>query len=186
GRLPDLRRRRTVGVPRSVAMQHSLATGLGPRSEHAFGNWIARIVEQLLEVAPAIVVVLDTEGRILDCNRLLTELTGRSAASVLGRSWFDLFLPQRDRAVVRELFAEILGGRRVRHYVNPIVTQDGRELEIEWNADVVPSPDNGSVVVLAVGVDISESRRAEAMLRSNQSRLAAMVDAVDDAIVGLD
>lgn len=49
----------------------------------------------ILETAEALVVVLDSEGRITYFNRACEELTGYSRDEVVGRVLWDFLLPER-------------------------------------------------------------------------------------------
>ena len=53
--------------------------------------------ENLIETAHALIVVLDLDGRVLRLNPFTEHLTGYKADEVVGRDWFQLFLPRADR-----------------------------------------------------------------------------------------
>jgi len=117
--------------------------------------------ESLVETAQTIVLVLDTEGRIVRFNAYLEEITAYSLSEVRGADWFATFLPERDRIRTREVFTRALSDNQTRGNVNPIVTKDGREREIEWYDKTLKSA-NGTVVgLLSVGQDITERVHAE-------------------------
>ena len=54
--------------------------------------------ESLVETAQAIILVLDTEGRIVSFNPYLETISGYCLEEVRGKDWIDTFLPERDRA----------------------------------------------------------------------------------------
>jgi len=60
-------------------------------------------VESIIETAPIIVLVLDTEGRIVRFNPYMEEITGYKLAELKGKDWFSTLLPERDRNSTREL-----------------------------------------------------------------------------------
>ena len=58
--------------------------------------------KSLIETAQALVLVLDVEGRILQFNPYMEELTGYTLAEVLGKDWFSTFLlPENMRTFVQ-------------------------------------------------------------------------------------
>ena len=117
--------------------------------------------ESLVETAQTIVLVLDTEGRIVRFNAYLEEIAAYSLSEVRGADWFATFLPERDRIRIREVFTRALSDNQTRGNVNPIVTKDGREREIEWYVKTLKTA-NGTVVgLLSVGQDITERVHAE-------------------------
>ena len=89
-------------------------------------------VESLLETAQAIVLVLDTEGRIVRFNPFLEEISGYRLQEVQGKDWFASLLPERDQDRVRAVFGKAISGIPTQGNTNPIVTKDGREREVEW------------------------------------------------------
>ena len=126
--------------------------------------------EGLIETAPTIVLVLDTEGRIVRFNPYMEEITGYSLKEVTGQDWFENFLPQGDRNKVRELFNTAINGKQTRGNVNSILTRNGEQREIEWY-DTTLSDSFGNVIgLLSVGQDITERRKLY-----EQLQLSAMV-----------
>ena len=57
---------------------------------------------ETLENIHLISVGLDTEGTISFCNDFLLQLTGWSREEVLGRDWFEVFLPPPPPNLVRK------------------------------------------------------------------------------------
>ena len=92
------------------------------RREHEFSA-------RLTNTSPTIVLVLDTEGRILRFNPYFEQLTGWQLDEVQGRSWFETFLPQGNIESIRKLFQRAIHGEQTLGNVNAILTKDGRELE---------------------------------------------------------
>jgi two-component system sensor kinase FixL len=126
--------------------------------------------ERLLETAQVIVLVLDTEGRIVRFNAYMEEISGYRLHEVQGRDWFTTFLPIRDRERIAALFSQVSNGLQVRGAINPIVTKDGSEREIEWHAKTLTNTAGAVVGVLSIGQDITERIRAEGELREMQKR----------------
>jgi PAS domain S-box-containing protein len=127
--------------------------------------------ESLVETAQAIVLVLDTEGRIVRFNPYMEQISGYRLEEVRGADWFSTFLPERDRPRVRDLFQRAIGDIHTRGNVNPIVTKDGREREIEWYDKTLKDAQGAVVGLLSVGQDITERRRAEEEKRSLELRV---------------
>jgi len=138
--------------------------------------------ESLIETAPAIVLVLDPQGRIIRFNSCLTDLTGYRPEEVQGQDWFSLFLHAEDRNRIRQIFAGSLRGRRVHGNVNAIVTKVGELRQIEWHDTVLRKKDGSVIGVLAIGRDVTERLQAQEALRLSQ---AALADFFADAPLGL-
>jgi PAS domain S-box-containing protein len=126
--------------------------------------------ESLVETAQTIVLVLDTEGRIVRFNPYMEEISGYRIEEVQGKDWFVTFLPKHIRQHTRELFLEALEDIQARCNVNVIITKDGREREIEWHDKALRGADGNASGLLAVGQDITERRQAEEALRESEER----------------
>jgi len=138
--------------------------------------------EGLIETAQTIVLVLDTQGRIVRFNPYMEEISGYALADVQGKDWFTTFLPERDRERVRRIFMNAICDIQTRGNVNPIVTKDGREREIEWYDKTLKDAQGNTTSLLAIGRDITEQKRAENAQRENEERFHALIERSHDAI----
>ncbi len=142
--------------------------------------------ESLVETAQAIVLVLDTRGRIVSFNPYMEEITGYKLEEVLGLDWFSAFLPKRDRECIRELFKKAAADIQTSGNVNSIVTKNGQEREIEWYDKTLKDKEGNIIGVLATGQDITERRRAKESLRESEERFRSLFNQAADAIVVFD
>jgi len=143
--------------------------------------------EALSDTTQGIVLVMDPKGRIAYANRFLAELGGYgSVAELIGLDWFDTFIPERDRALVRELFQQAIQGKPVHGHRNPIVDCHGHEHEIKWSARRLLDDDGGTLGVLSVGLDITEARQAQHQLERQDARLASVIAGTQDGFIFID
>jgi PAS domain S-box-containing protein len=125
-----------------------------------------RRYSSLLESIHMIAVGLDPEGRITYANPYLLELTGFTADEVLGKNWFDLFLPERGKTGAQETFKSLQGDTSVSYYENPILTKPGQERLIAWNNTILKDDQGQFSGTMSLGVDITERTRAEEKIRN--------------------
>ncbi|HVZ31212.1 MAG TPA: PAS domain S-box protein [Polyangiaceae bacterium] len=140
------------------------------------------VTAQLIELARAIVLVLDPLGRIVFYNRYLEDLAGVPLHDTRGKEWFLSFIPDRDQDRIRALFHSSIAGTPVVEHVNPIRTRAGTEREIEWSATILRAAGGETLGVLCVGIDVTDRRRLEQRVRAQ----AQLVDEVSDAIISVD
>jgi PAS domain S-box-containing protein len=148
-----------VGILRDITERKAIEGELQRQRDFA---------ESLVDTAQAIVLVLDPEGRIVRFNRYMESLTGYSLEELQGRDWFDALLPERDRDEIRRIYRASLEGEPVVGDVNPIVTRDGAEREIEWYDTTLRDAEGAVSGVLAVGLDVTERNRLEERFRQAQ------------------
>ena len=120
----------------------------------------------LVETAQVIVMVLDTEGRIVSFNPYMEEISGYKLAEVQGRDWLKTFLPAQDHRRIRDVFRRAIGDIQTRGCVNPIITKDGREREIEWYDRTLKDAEGTILGVLSIGQDITKRKRSEERYRA--------------------
>ncbi len=123
----------------------------------------------LLEAIQLVAVMLDCEGNITFCNNYLLDLTGRSRDEVLGKNWFEIFIPREVRSTVRSVFtAAVSQGNLIRHYENSIMTREGNLRLIVWDNTILYNPEGTVKGIASIGVDVTEHRKVEEQLRQSQ------------------
>ncbi len=127
--------------------------------------------ENLLETANAIIVTLNEKAEITLFNQYAESLTGYKKADVLGRNWFETFIPESDRALMPQVFEDVLKQMpEVSQFENPIVLKNGEKRLIGWSNNVLR--DNSGMItgVLSIGADIHDRHQTEEALRSSEKR----------------
>ena len=123
---------------------------------------------RILAIASVLIVVLDREGRILLFNRKCEEVTGWQENEVRGKHLWDILLPDRFGAPIRETFSRLGGVDLFPFYEIPWRTRDGTERNIRWNKSVSRDERGEVVWVIGTGIDVTEQRQLEEQLRQIQ------------------
>ena len=123
---------------------------------------------RLVELSPDGIFIAQDE-RIVFLNPAAMRLFGATdAGQILGKSPFELFHPS-SHALIRERVALMKAGQSVPPAEEKIVRLDGGVTDVEVNSTRLDDPD-GPVIQVIVR-DISERKRAEALLRQSEERL---------------
>jgi len=83
-----------------------------------------------LEFAPIFFVVLDENGNVSYINTWTLNKTGYRLEEVVGKNWFDVFIPSDIREMVRGVFTQIQQ-RNIemnQSYENEVLCKDGSKL----------------------------------------------------------
>jgi PAS domain S-box-containing protein len=122
----------------------------------------------LLENIQLIAVILDLNGNIIFCNDYLLRLTGWSVDETLGRSWFDIFLPEDVKGYVKSVFRANITRGTILHNENPIISRQGVLRQIVWDIAVLRDFDGNVTGTASIGIDVTEHRKLEEQLRQAQ------------------
>ncbi|MBN1523455.1 MAG: GAF domain-containing protein [Spirochaetales bacterium] len=128
--------------------------------------------ESIIETAQAVIIVLDTEGKIVQINNYMEELSGYRLSEVMGKDWFQTFLIPENQKTTCELFMPAISGKSTRGNIDFICTKDNRIIPIEWHEKPLKDEYGKTQGLLAVGIDISERLKLEAQLRQSDKMKA--------------
>ncbi|MFQ5865161.1 MAG: PAS domain S-box protein [bacterium] len=117
--------------------------------------------ESLIETANSLIVGINLSGTIILFNRKCEEVTGYSKNEVIGKNWFELFLPERARPKVTEVFESILDGKLLSQHENPILTKNGQERLIAWSNTAIRNEKHDITGALSIGQDITAQKILE-------------------------
>ncbi len=132
------------------------------------------LADGVIESAGALVVVLDSEGRIVRFNRASEQLSGYSSEEVSGKYLWETVLSLEDAATIREYAFEALVNNpqaMTGHYTNSWLSRDGECYLIEWNNSLILDQNGGMEYMVSVGIDITQRAANEASMRESQGQL---------------
>ncbi|MHC1752837.1 PAS domain S-box protein [Humidesulfovibrio sp.] len=121
--------------------------------------------ESLIEGANAMLVGLDTEGRVTLFNAAAEHITGYARAEVLGADWCATMLPGNLAEINAGLYRDFMAGRTAlpRQHEGVLITKSGAQRHISWQNSLLME---GEAVtgIIAFGIDMSEQKEARAEL----------------------
>ena len=138
----------------------------------------------MLETVPAVVVVLDAQGRLVELNRAGEELTGYSVEEIRGRKlWESGLVPEEEEPGTREVFARLHAGDFPNRYENHWITRDGRWRLLSWRNSAVLDEYGEVSSVIGAAVDVTDERRALDALQESAERFRATLQTLVDPLV---
>jgi len=119
--------------------------------------------------AAVLTVVISPRAEVIQANRKCHEALEYEAGELIDRDWFEICVPEADRAEARDVFSRLLEGGPTRAgaiHECRVVTKSGKEKVVRWYDSVLR--EGGAVVgVLSTGEDITERLRAEGQIRKS-------------------
>ena len=131
-------------------------------------------VQEYLDIAEVIIQRLDRRGKVVLVNRKACDLIGCEEKEIVGKNWFDNFVPERIREEMKSAFESFMAGdtKPSEHLESKVLTRAGEEKVISWHQVPVFNESNGIIACLASGVDITEHKRACETFEKSQQELA--------------
>ncbi|MGB9876109.1 MAG: LytS/YhcK type 5TM receptor domain-containing protein, partial [bacterium] len=99
--------------------------------------------QKYLEVAGVMFVVLNTKGEVTLINQKGCEILGYPQEEIIGKNWFDHFLPSKVGNQVKAAFKKMISAEMetLEYYENPVLTRDGEERVVAWHNTLLKDED---------------------------------------------
>ena len=130
-----------------------------------------KIISKVIETTASLIVVLDSQGRIVRFNQACEKTTGYSAAEVVNKYVWDLFLIPEEIEEVQTLLSQLNVKNFYSEYQNYWRTKNGSKRFISWSNTVTVDGDGLVEYVIASGIDITDRTEAEIALALSYTQL---------------
>ena len=117
-------------------------------------------ISAVLDTSGALILLLDEAGRIVRFNRACEHASGYLFDEVRGKTIWKLLVPPEEIAGVQAAFEQARTTKIPVRHENQWLAKNGRHRLISWSNTVMTGED-GSVTVIATGIDITFRRRLE-------------------------
>ncbi len=141
--------------------------------------------QKYLDLVGVIIVAIDADQRVKLINKRGCEILGCKENEIVGKDWFENFIPESVRDTVKEAFAKAMAGeiKAVEYFENPVLAKSGEERMIAWHNAVLKDEEGRISGTLSSGEDITERQQNEEVLRRSEAEIRAVLDTVVDGII---
>ncbi|MDI6866967.1 PAS domain S-box protein [Methanoculleus sp.] len=111
-----------------------------------------------VEAAGVMIAVIGADGTIDLVNRKGNEILGYAEGELTGKNWFATVVPERLRERLERNFQRLVAGgiEPPPSEKSPVVSRDGRELQILWHNALLRDTDGRVVAMVSSGEEIVE------------------------------
>jgi PAS domain S-box-containing protein len=123
-------------------------------------------IRKYLDIAGVILVAVGADHRVTMINRKGCEVIGLGDLEIVGKDWFECFIPERMRGKVVSVFDELTAGDRapVEYFENPVLTASGEERLVAWHNTLLVDEGGTVIGTLSSGEDITDRKLTEEKL----------------------
>ncbi|HIE41131.1 MAG TPA: PAS domain-containing sensor histidine kinase, partial [Candidatus Aenigmarchaeota archaeon] len=103
---------------------------------------------------------------------------GYAESEIIGKNWFDSFIPPLYRKQIKEVSTRIFKGEleSFEYNENPVLTKSGKERLIAWHNTILKDESGKVTGHLSSGEDITEKKKAETALKESEKRYHMLFD----------
>ncbi len=136
--------------------------------------------QNYLDIVEVMLIAIDAEQKVTLINRKGCEILGYEQKEIIGKNWFDNFVPKRVRAEVKAVFSKIVSGEigLNKYYLNPVLNRNGEERIISWHNAVITDREGKFAGTLSSGEDVTERERWLEELRLESELLDDATDTI--------
>lgn len=145
----------------------------------ARGDTDPALASAVVETAAALVVVMDTDGCIVEWNPASARLTGYPAKEVVGRHLWDVVQAPDQAGAARDELKRLVESPGTVERDIRWITKDGRRRLMAWSTTVVVDSAGVPEHVIGIGVDVTDQRRL-------RERVERMLEKMPVAFFSLD
>jgi len=133
--------------------------------------------QQYLDIAGVITVIIGADQKVELVNKKGCEILGYDRDAIIGKNWFDHFLPKRFHRECRNVFTKLITGQGevVEYFESPVLTKSGAEMIVAWHHTVIRDGAGKIVAALSSGQDITEKIKEKELLKQAHEELEMTV-----------
>ncbi len=129
--------------------------------------------DSLVQNLQLLIVHADIDGKLSYINPYGVRLLHYDNASeLIGRNWFEYFLPEGEFGNVKEIFKKAISqGYSTPHYKNIIVTREGEEKTIRWTTELAYDNEGKIAGLISFGTDYTEQEASFQQIQNLKAEL---------------
>ncbi len=118
------------------------------------------LTSAILDVAGALIVVIDKQGQIVSFNQGCERITGYSSEEIENKQVWDLIAPEEIETITK-VFEQLKKGEFPNQHQNYWVAKDGSRRLISWSNTCLIDDDGSVKYIIATGIDITQKHQVE-------------------------
>ncbi|NOR87974.1 MAG: PAS domain S-box protein, partial [Bacteroidales bacterium] len=140
--------------------------------------------QNYLDVAAVMMLALNDKGEVIMINKKACDILEYTEEEIIGKNWFDHFLPKGRRTYTKGIFNKIFNGRKLVQYSESLIlTKNQNEKTIAWHNTSLKNIEGEIIGILSSGEDISEKLESIDLIKENEERYRTLFEANLDGML---
>jgi diguanylate cyclase (GGDEF)-like protein/PAS domain S-box-containing protein len=156
----------------ALSIQRQRAEEALRQSEARFRDITENVAEWVWEV--------DLEGKFTYSSPVVEQLLGYKPEEVLGKHFYDFFLPNERQALKEQAFAIFFTKQPFRDFISPNLHKNGKIVWLSASGVPVLDAQGNSWGCRGANIDITERRKSQEALEIANTRLKALLEEADE------
>ncbi|MDE1988827.1 MAG: PAS domain S-box protein, partial [Betaproteobacteria bacterium] len=136
-------------------------------------------MDAIFQSAGSLILAIDRTGCIVRFNRAAEACSGYTFEEVRNKPFFwKNFLLEEQQSQVESVFRTALSGNIRTRYENAWVSREGKTRVLDWANTLIFDARGKMEYLLAVGIDITERKQAESLIRIQSNALNASTNGI--------
>ena len=171
--------------PDTLRLVHSVKRAL---SEQKLRREKEMLLLSLTQVAEVIIVIIAADEKVTLINKKGCGILGYNEKEIIGKNWFDNFLPEKVRDEVKSDFKKLMAGEiePVEYFENPVLTKSDEKRIIAWHNTIIKDKAGNIIGALSSGNDITKSKQAEDARRESEEMYRVLVETSPNGVIVAD
>ncbi len=129
--------------------------------------------QNYLNIAAVMLIAIDADHKVTLINKKGCEILGYREDEIIGKNWFDNFIPEKNRQTTKDVFWRLMRGELAlaEYYENSVLAKDGEEKIIAWHNTFFRDGKNRITGTLSSGEDITDRKRIQEERKKLQEQL---------------
>lgn len=141
-------------------------------------------IQKYLDVAGIAVIAINTNQNVTLINKKGCEILGHRESDIIGKNWFDNFIPKKIRFESKAGFIMLMQGETepIDYFESLVLTRNKEERTIGWYNTLLKDETDNIIGILCSGEDITERKNMEEELNKYREHLEDLVKERTDEI----
>lgn len=162
-----------------------------PRKRKLTEEEINKILEErdrlkkYFDISGVMFVSINKNLEVTHINKKGCEILGYDEKDILGKNWFENFIPGNIRNKVKTVFQKIISGvlEPVEYFENTVLTKSGKQRVIFWHNALLRDQNGNIEGTLSSGEDITDRKLAEEEKNQSEEAYATLFNSSGDGIL---